>query len=51
MKIVILKLNTSQLDRVNIFEYLSKTYEEKVIVRAFISSLYFDTLLIEVLFL
>jgi hypothetical protein len=51
MKIVILKLNTSQLNRVNIFEYLSKTYAEKVIVRAFISSLYFDTLLIEVLFL
>ena len=51
MKIVILKFNRSGLDRINILEYLSKTYEEKVIIRAFISSLYFDTLLIEVLFL
>jgi hypothetical protein len=51
MKIAILKFNRSEVDQINIFQYLSKTYEEKVIIRAFVSSLCSDTLSIEVLFL
>lgn len=51
MKIEVLNFHLSELVTLNLFEYLNKTYTEKVFIRAFVYSLYFDTLSIEVLFL
>jgi hypothetical protein len=51
MEIIVLKLRPSEISNINIFEYLNTNYSKKVFVRAFISSLYFDTLVLEVLFL
>ena len=51
MEVVVLKFNISELSTVNIFDYLDKKYSKKVFIRGFISSLYFDTFLFEVLFL
>lgn len=51
MEIIVLKLKQSEISNTNIFEYLSKNYPKRVFIRAFISSLYFDTLVLEVLFL
>jgi hypothetical protein len=51
MEIIVLKLRPSEISKIDIFEYLNKNYPKRVFVRAFISSLYFDTLLFEVLFL
>lgn len=51
MKIEILKFSLSDLSILNISDYLDQNYSEKILVRAFISSLYFDTLSVEILFL
>lgn len=51
MEIMVLKLRRSEISNTDIFEYLTKNYPKRVFVRAFISSLYFDTLVLEVLFL
>jgi len=51
MEILVLKFNVSQLSTLDISDYFSKKYPKKTFVRGFISSLYFDTFLLEVLFL
>jgi len=51
MEILVLKFNVSELSSIDIFDYVSRNYPKKTFVRGFISSLYFDTFLFEVLFL
>jgi hypothetical protein len=51
MEILVLKFNLSELPSLDISSYLSKNYPGKTFVRGFIFSLYFDTFLLEVLFL
>ena len=50
MKILILQFNRTQVNTLNIQDYLYTLYPDNTIVRVFISSLYFDTFFIEVLF-
>jgi hypothetical protein len=49
MIILILKFNTLEIKTIDIEQYLHDLYPDHVIVRMFISSLYFDTFCIEVL--
>ncbi len=50
MIILILKFNTLEIKTIDIEQYLHDLYPDHVIVRMFISSLYFDTFFAEVLF-
>jgi hypothetical protein len=50
MKILILKLDRTDINTINIQDYLSRLYPDCTMLRVFISSLYFDTFSIEVLF-
>jgi len=50
MKILILQFNRSNINSIDIQEYLCALYPGHTILRVFISSLYFDTFSIEVLF-
>jgi len=49
MKILILQFNRTQINTINIQDYLYNLYPDRTIIRVFISSLYFDTFSIEVL--
>jgi hypothetical protein len=51
MCVITLKLNRYDDALLDIKKFLDFNYPEKVLVRTFISSLYFDTFFIEVLFL
>jgi len=51
METLVLHFNVCELSNLNIFDYVGKNYPRKTFVRGFISSLYFDTFLLEVLFL
>jgi hypothetical protein len=50
MKILILQFNRTKIDTLNIQEYLYRLYPTNTVLRVFISSLYFDTFSVEVLF-
>ena len=51
MHILTVKLRVSELNPVSIRTYLRIKYPDKILVRMFISSLYFDTFFVEALFL
>jgi hypothetical protein len=50
MKILILQVSRTQMLTINIQEYLYRLYPNRTLIRVFVSSLYFDTFFIEVLF-
>jgi hypothetical protein len=50
MEILTLTFNRTEIHTINIQDYLSTLYPNHTILRVFISSLYFDTFSIEVLF-
>jgi hypothetical protein len=51
MHILTLELRVSELNPLSIKTYLRMKYPHKILVRVFISSLYFDTFFVEALFL
>jgi len=51
MYILTLEFSISEFDGVSIKTYLRSKYPNKILVRLFISSLYFDTFFVEALFL
>jgi coenzyme F420-reducing hydrogenase delta subunit len=50
MNIIIFQCNQIELQTLDIESYFCKRYPDRVIIRIFISSLYFDTFSIEILF-
>jgi hypothetical protein len=50
MKILILQFNRTEINSVDIQDYLYTLYPDRTVLRVFISSLYFDTFSVEVLF-
>ena len=50
MTILIFQFNQAEIKTVDIEGYIHKLHPEGIVVRVFISSLYFDTFSIEVLF-
>jgi hypothetical protein len=51
MNIIIFQFNQTEIQTLDIERYFCNFYPGRVIIRIFISSLYFDTFSIEVLFL
>jgi hypothetical protein len=51
MHIITLKFRISEFSAVSVKTYLKTKYPDKILVRVFISSLYFDTFFVEALFL